>query len=432
MGSPPGPLTVAHEWDAIITYVRDRLRLPALPTIVPMATVMFGPGMSSTEMAFHVDRLDVASPSHCTCMIALGMQQLAEKLEWFHTSGFEVFCCALLTKCHWSPVVAICNTSGALLVVMEADTVFDVSMFRCSEIVVQRVASPDHLFCGVHTWAVLARFWVTDVSGNLGPLRSMLRSWIPADLIDDDDVGFGPNGPLIKQLCAELAKHGIPAEALEERAQSAIRALGSEQLLTALNHRQPWRQLKALGNNSKFQFVLPSELSKAVESQKGKPVKGKGKGKGKAKASPQMVDLDPAKLQILEGTFRFQDRVLPQLVMKQIGPLSSEVIMMSLPDADPYLRAGARVSQEPLALVVLHRADVSVQTALPHASVSVPCRCTIDSEPVLVDAVLVQVGQGTVEKVVGSALLSVDTPDVVTLKVLVYRDELKGDWDILG
>jgi len=47
---------------------------------------------------------------------------------------------------------------------------------------------------------------------------------------------------------------------------------------------------------------------------------------------------------------------------------------------------------------------------------------------VLADVVLVQVGTGLVEKSHGNALVSVDNPDVVTLKVMVYQDELKGDW----
>ena len=46
----------------------------------------------------------------------------------------------------------------------------------------------------------------------------------------------------------------------------------------------------------------------------------------------------------------------------------------------------------------------------------------------MVDAVIVQVGQGLVEKAVGSTVLAVDTPEVVTLKVLVYKDELNMDW----
>ena len=197
----------------------------------------------------------------------------------------------------------------------------------------------------------------------------------------------------------------------------------------ALSHRQPWRQLKILGNNSKFHFILPSELDEAIQANKGKAVGGKGKGKSKGKPTRDMpTDLDPHKLQILEGTFMAMSHQVPQIQATQIGPVSCGVVMMSLPEAEPYLRAGQCVSQEPLAIAVLKKPGVAIASALPHTDVTIPCRCTLDQEPVLVDAVLVQIGKGLVEKKVGSAVVQIDTLDVVTVKIMVYRDELQGDW----
>ena len=234
----------------------------------------------------------------------------------------------------------------------------------------------------------------------------------------------------MKNLIAELSKHGIPDAVIEERAAAAIKTLGSEQIMNALAHRQPWKQLKLLGNNSKFQFVMPSELAKVVEENKGKVVNSKGKGKGKGfRPLPQPVELDPSKLQILPDTFHSNGTTMQQLTMKQIGPISSGVILMSLHEAEPYLKAGVPVSREPLALLVLQKTGADVQSALPHVSVTVPCRCTVNNEPMLVEATLVQVGTGIVDKASGQALVSVDTPDVVTLKIMVYKDELKGDWN---
>ena len=89
---------------------------------------------------------------------------------------------------------------------------------------------------------------------------------IPSDAI----WGFGPHGPLLKNLVAELSKHGIPPSVVEERANAAIKTLGSEQILAALSNRNPWKQLKMLGNNSKFQFVMPSELAAVVDSNREK------------------------------------------------------------------------------------------------------------------------------------------------------------------
>jgi hypothetical protein len=58
----------------------------------------------------------------------------------------------------------------------------------------------------------------------------------------------------------------------------------------------------------------------------------------------------------------------------------------------------------------------------------VPCRCTVDNEPVLAEATLVQIGTGVVEKFAGSNLVSLESPDVCTLRVNVFRDEV-DDWN---
>ena len=237
--------------------------------------------------------------------------------------------------------------------------------------------------------------------------------------------GFGPGGQLVQQLATELFKH---ANVAEGRAADAIKAIGNDQIINALAHRQTWKQLKLLGNNVKFQFVMPSELAQAVDDNKGKQVGGKGKGKSKSKAMPPAAALDPSKLQILDNTFCAQGHPCMQLHPNQIGPLCSGVILMSHQDAEPFLRTGQTISQEPLAIAVLARTGLEVHTSLPHARVTIPCRCTVDQEPVLVDGFLVQLGTGLVEKKTTHALVQIDSLDVVTLKVLVSKDAIKGDW----
>ena len=115
--------------------------------------------------------------------------------------------------------------------------------------------------------------------------------------------------------------------------------IGSEQLIQALQAPQPWRQLKALANNVSFKFVLPSELAAVVASNKNKPV-GKKQPKDKqGPGVPPSVDLDLSKIQVFEGAFRAQGRVLPQLQPQQIGPVSSGFVLMSAQDAEPTIPA---------------------------------------------------------------------------------------------
>ena len=122
-------------------------------------------------------------------------------------------------------------------------------------------------------------------------------------------------------------------------------------------------------------------------------VKARANPEGKSKSHTPIVELDPNKLQILEGTFCCQDRALPQL-----RPQSSRSTQQwGHSDVSPRsgalsLRTGQQVSQEPLAMAVLVKSGGDITMALTHTPVTIPCRCTIDSEPVLADAVLVQLG----------------------------------------
>lgn len=242
--------------------------------------------------------------------------------------------------------------------------------------------------------------------------------------------GRGP-GPLCRELASELLKHGVPEAEAENRAAQAIRAIGSDQVQQALKHKQPWRQLKSLANNVRFQFLHPAELAEVVAANRGKQVGKKTKGNSNVRISrmPPAVDLDPQKIKMMDGIFRADQRVVPQILPQQIGPVASGVVLMTLADAEPYLRAGAQVSQEPLALAICQAPDVVIETTLPHKSVTIPCRCLADNEPILVETVLVQLGSGFVDKVSGQTKVELESLDVVTIKMISFKDELPIDWE---
>ena len=385
-------------------------------------------GMSDHEVQFHLVKF-----FHCSCAApflacAVGRTELLQAcLIEFGDSAAKIGGIAFLHDMHWQPVLLL-RHNGVIMILTEDCWIHDTLLTMGWKVF--RFTHRAGASCGVVTLTIIAEWVGLDLANNCPiSLRRELAAEFQRFSLPGVGCrwGFGPQGQLVKNLVQELSKHGIPQAVVEDRALAAIKTLGSEQIMTALNHRQPWKQLKILGTNSKFQFVLPSELAQAVENNKGKPIGPKGKGKG-ARALPPPAELDPTKLQLLDGTFHCNDHILPQLNMKQIGPVSSGVILISLHDAEPYLRSGAKVSTEPLAPLVLQRTGTDIQTALPHARITVPCRCIVNNEPVLAEVVIVQVGTGLVEKANGHALVSVDTPDVVTLKVMVYKDELRSDW----
>ena len=141
-----------------------------------------------------------------------------------------------------------------------------------------------------------------------------------------------------------------------------------------------------------------------------------------------MPEVDTAKLEILPGTFRVGDKIMAQLQPQNIGPIACGVVLTDITVAEPFLRSGVPVSNEPLALLVPHASDL--QTKLPHGPVTVPCRCVLNNEPVLFQAVLVQIGKGLIQKHSNKDVIMLEPLDVVTVKLMVYRDET-DDWSAL-
>ena len=396
--------------------------------------------MDVAEMVFHLSRLTAGHDDllHGTVpfvSIVQGLREVNESIRLFVAGNCKAMVLAVLHDYHWSVIVCVRHAQFVRVFLPSDSCIAGGVPLSDPRLIVQEVSEPSTgNLCGAHVVSVVASILGLNLCGTCHEELECLQKQLKLDFLCGGahlrltgNVGFGLQGSLLKELAAVLTQHGVPVHLSEDRANDAIRVIGSEQLLTAMQHRQPWRQLKTLGNQKKFKFVLPSELSKVVESKSGS-VGGKGKGKSNGKFHVPM-ELDPCKLQIVDGVFRAADKIIPQIHVKQIGPVSSGVIMMTLAEADPYLRSAKCVSTEPLALVVLHQPDAHINTALPHAQVTVPCRCTVDKEPVLADATLVQIGTGLVEKHKGHDLVELDTLDVVTVKFLVYRDEIPCSWE---
>ena len=233
---------------------------------------------------------------------------------------------------------------------------------------------------------------------------------------------------LTNKLTEVLKEPGVPKELSLARAQSAIKVLGEKEVSIALQHSMPWKQLKQLGNNAKFQFVLPSELQAIVAANKGRPVGPKKSQKPRAKLAkrPEETTLDPTKLYIMEGTFRCNGHVVPQVGLNQVGPMVAGVILTDAKEAAPFLRGTQPVSSEPLALLIL--GDMPEATKLPQSSVSVPCTCAVNKEPVLADAVMIQLGQQHVVKHEAPNAIILDQIDVTTIKFTIFRDETEDAW----
>lgn len=366
------------------------------------------------------------------------------------TRGFHVVT-AFLSNEHWFPVWMVPHGRTLVVHVVQDDLVdhqlllplmeiFKVQ-YEFHECVLHTIPShlPSHELCGAAAVAFLGHIMVganlpTDLSALRDYHANMKAAYVHA-LHEGSccicavawGAGFMPN--TVHALAEELVKHGVPESASNQRAQQAIKAIGSDNIQQALQSKNIWRSLKVLGNNVKFQFLLPAELAEVIASNKSTPV-GKRLRMPGPKTRPKLPEaVDPSKLSLPEGVFISQGHPVPQIQPKQLGPLAHGIALLTLAEAQPYLKAGKQVSQEPLAIAVFLSPGDEVDTCLPHTKVTVPCVCIANREPLLADATIVQLGQGFVEKQVFSATIPVDQMDVVTVKMLVYRDECPFVWE---
>ena len=239
-------------------------------------------------------------------------------------SGFHVVA-AFVHNEHWFPFWVVPHGRTIVAHVIEDGVVdFQVVMpllavlkeqFGFHEMVLNKHPNrlPEHSLCGAATVAFLGHIMVSaELPDDLEALRdyhaNMKASFVQAIHAGQCCIcpvawGAGSVPSLTKQLAEELSKHGVPDECIEQRANQAIKALGAEQVQKALSSRNVWRSLKAIGNNAKFQFLLPEELSVLVASNKSLPT-GRRAKLPQINSRPSVpVVVDPSKLSIPDGVF---------------------------------------------------------------------------------------------------------------------------------
>ena len=292
------------------------------------------------------------------------------------------------------------------------------------------VAYLRHLVFGVslpETKPVLQEFHIslrTAFAAALAP--SVPRPWI-----------WGLGTEIWRQkLDSLLQEHGVELADVADRATMVISKLGESKVATAVSSGSPWKELKWLANSMvpPLQLIRPLELKRAIEKRtlSDAPVgrraqKSKGKGKGKA-VSPQQID--PNGLRIEKGIFQCGDGLaLQQLDLSHVGPMASGIVLTSLDAALPYLKSGKQISAGGLGFVLVNCQASQVPTVLIPEPIRVPAICVANSEPVLVDAVLYQLGAQPVSRRAQHDACSIVTLASCVVKILAFKDQLDVAWE---
>ena len=355
---------------------------------------------------------------------------------------------------HWIPVIwrmesdqVRCYTAACPANAMQALTELHITATAirtsCTEPICSRPVSVSQscgafaiLFVQHLLWGADLPVCQTDVDAQALRLRDKfcqaltgvtMRPWIWGSGVKDAVSNTA------SQLEELLGAHGVPKDQVAARAAQLTSKLGTAVVIKALSCSQPWRELKwhASNHSPPIQIVLPSELQqvldrKASQGQVGNRHQKKTKGKGKGQQGHTGVD--PMLLKLEPGTFVTPSKeALPQLQLAQIDANANGVILVTASQAEPYLHSQKVISAGALAMVVLQPLPVHFQTPTATA-VHFPAVCTSNSEPVLLQGLMFQLGAVPVAKVANAGGFLVQSIPSCVIKVMAYRDEVAADW----
>ena len=236
------------------------------------------------------------------------------------------------------------------------------------------------------------------------------------------------------RLAELLLQHGVTTSQVNQRIALAVQAIGALPLQRALLSAQPWRNLKSVANQCRpvFQWILPEELSAAVEKKQSqtKPKKAAKTQQIHAKAPAKITApaLDPAKLEFEAGAFvNGQGAPLAQLQPTQLGPLAEGIVLATVAMVDRFVAATTVVTSKALAVFLLDLPCLS-DVQLPCQELRIAVRCKANQEPVLLSGHLLQLGSDFVVRAPQKLLDDFQCAQVSTTKLTVYRDCLRIDW----
>ena len=143
-----------------------------------------------------------------------------------------------------------------------------------------------------------------------------------------------------------------------------------------------------------------------------------------------MVQPVPEQLRVPEGVFEAEGQPLKLIQLLEIGPQVAGVVLVNALQAEPYLKLDKPVSSMGLGLLLLGPFDPA-DTTLKHTSVRFRAFVRTTDEPILLSALLLQIGDKWVSKAAPPASVNLEVTPSDVLRVAVYRDEWQGAWDLL-
>lgn len=372
-----------------------------------------------------------ALPSVATVVSAVVVEKHWHPLIWrLDDSGLYAYTCGLLhaySLAHQALHRAVCQVLGLTPSQVQNRTLPFVVNNHCGAMV---IAFVQHAFFGMP---------LPSSAEDLKAMHDLFRkafAYQMPEVVPRPWV-WGKGDAWKGGLGAILQEHGVANKDIDDRIQYLIDKLGLKEIEKVMGSPQPWRELKWAANQKVpiVQVIRPSELQadldqkmkegKQIGSRQQK-VKTKGAGKGKGK----VMELDPLKLRLEKGVFNCGSNNTPlsQLELSQVGATANGIVLCTANMAAPYLRAGRQISAGALALIVISSAESIPVTNLISEKVRIPVLCSLNSEPLLVEGHLFQLGAYPVHRHVQDERFKLVSISSSVVKMTVYKDEVDVPW----
>ena len=249
--------------------------------------------------------------------------------------------------------------------------------------------------------------------------------------------GSGPDREraVIEWLSNFLPSKGVEEKNAEQRAKAAVKRLGLEPLESALQAKDPWRSLKAIGNKigKPFQWITVDELERHIQARAhvrfGADTKPRKKS-GKSKRVDTEVHLTPELLELLPDSFEDEEGdPLPMITLESVKPDMRGIALISIDQAPQFLDVKQNMSTDAFALLTIGEIPGGKHENAEPMQWTAIYKPTM--EPIIVHGHLISLGDTAVQKRKSEDEQELQQIDTTVVRAQIFRDQFQQDWAAL-
>ena len=241
-------------------------------------------------------------------------------------------------------------------------------------------------------------------------------------------------GTTIAWLQNFLPSRGVPESKAAERAATAVKKLGLNAVSKAIQHENPWRQLKQLGSNASrpFLWVQHDELKEHIAVRAGQKYGAAGPSKKKKQQRPvddrkPIVQIPADQLTVPSGAFiDVKQQQLPFVPLDQIKADCKGITIATTDQAARFLQDSKKLSCDALGMLTTLEVPLPVPGSLVVENLTWPA--LYGEEALLVKGSLIQLGDTRASLRTGPAQQA-SAIQTALLRLQMYRGQTIFEWE---